>query len=298
MVAILRREFCILTIIFLGRACANLIRGNESSFELLVTTAFWNVNKTKQSDANHYHSRLKFFMGLNADIAMYGNSESLKSIFASRKYRSNGSIIRLIVESNFSDFEPCKSHMSELTSAPEKYTHPYYLPSVELGCVWLSKLFMLQYSAEELPKYEWHLWLDIGLHLGPTNSINISTFPNIQKLRGLPMKKLIVSHSEFTCSYGEASDYYLGQFPYKHCIAGTSYLIHRDGLPILVPEFRKVFEKCLKFYSDNLPGVREKNAFPCIDDQIVLSHIDPKFIHDIHSGGKYGYGAVAYDLLC
>ena len=236
-------------------------------------------------------------MGLNADIAMYGNSESLASFFASRKYRSNGSIIRLIVESNFSDFEPCKSHMSEFTSAPEKYTHPYHLPSVELGCIWLSKLFMLQYSAEELPKYEWHLWLDIGLHLG-RNSINISTFPNIQKLRSMPMNKLIVSHSDITCSYGEASDYHLGQFPYNHCIAGTSYLIHRDGLPILVPEFRKVFEKCLKFYSDNLPGVREQNAFPCIHDQIILSHIDPKFIHDIHSGGEHGYGAVEYDLLC
>ena len=174
-------------------------------------------------------------MGLNADIAIYGNSESLTSIFASRRHRSNGSIIRLVVESDFSDFEPCRSHMSDLTSAPEKYTDPNHLPSVELGCIWLSKLFMLQYSAEELPNYAWHLWLDIGLHIG-SNSINPSTFPNIRKLKSLPRNKLIVSHSEIACSYNETSDYRLEQFPYKHCIAGTSFLIHRDGLPILIPE--------------------------------------------------------------
>ena len=264
--------------------------------QLLVTTAFWNVESKIGNAVNglqHYSSRFRTFMNLKANLAVYGDSSSLAHIFAARKHRSQASIIRLVIESNYHDFEPCKSHWSKLSKAPDNYTDPMHVPTIDLGCIWIAKPWLLQKSAEELPQYDWHLWLDIGLHLQEGQSINPTRFPNLEKLQKLPKNKLIVSGSGFhSCSYDKSSDYYRKRFENSHCIAGTSFLIHRDGLKLVIPEFRKAFESCLKFF--NSPNLTQ-NAFPCLSDQILMSHMDPQLIHKIDT---VGYGAVAYDLLC
>ena len=263
--------------------------------QLLVTTAFWNVESKIGNAINglqHYSSRFKTFMNLKSNLAVYGDSSSLAHIFAARKHRNQGSVIRLVIESNYHDFEPCKSHWLKLSNAPGNYTDPRHVPTIDLGCIWLSKLWLLQKSADELPQYDWHLWLDIGLHLQEGQSINPARFPNLEKLQNLPRNKVIVSGSGFNCLYDESSNYHRQRFENSHCIAGTSFLIHRDGLKLVIPEFLKAFELCLKFFSS--PNITH-SAFPCLSDQILMSHMDPKLVHKIDT---VGYGAVAYDLLC
>lgn len=297
-------SFHTLYFLFVGSVTAK--RHNESNHDLLVTTAFWNVESklgNRTNGLHHYSSRFRTFMNLTANLAIYGDPGSLAHVFIVRKHHhSPDSLIRLIVESNYFDFDPCQTHLAMLTNAPGNYSDPINVPNIDLGCIWLSKLWLLQNSAQELPAYNWHLWLDIGLHLQTDKSINPSRFPNLEKLQNLPKDKVIVSGSGCNndlrpCQYGESSDYYLGRFVNQHCIAGTSFLIHRDGIPLVLPEFQKAFERCLQFYSSGAFRSQniKHNAFPCMSDQIIMSHMDPKFVHSI---GVIGYGAVAYDLLC
>ena len=126
--------------------------------------------------------------------------------------------------------------------------------------------------------------------------INHARFPNVEKMKNLPKDKLIVSESGYrNCSYDTSSDYHLGIFEYSHCIAGTSILIHRDGLKVVVSAFQHSFELCLKLYSSSAAQNLSHNAFPCMSDQVIMSHLNPNLVHRIET---IEYGAIAYDLLC
>ena len=107
---------------------------------LLVTTSFWNVESklgNKTNGLQHYSSRFKTFMNLKANLAVYGDSSSLAHVFNARKHHSPASIIRLVMESDYHDFEPCKSHWSELLQSPGNYSDATHVPTIDLGCIWL-----------------------------------------------------------------------------------------------------------------------------------------------------------------
>lgn len=282
---------------------------NDIDEVLLVTTAFWNVESklgNRSNGSQHYTKRFRTLLNLRTNLAIYSDTEGLSQLFAARKNHPEASFIRLVVESEYKDFEPCKSYLSKLSNSPSNYTHPAHVPSIGLGCIWLSKLWLLQNSVEELPQYEWHLWLDIGLHIRDGYFIDPARFPNLGKLKILPKDKLIVSHSGLNgiprpCRYDEASDYHFGRFEHNHCITGTSFLIHRDGLKRVAQAFQETLMRCLQHFADSdfrvfsVAGNVTNNASPCMSDQVIMSHLNPTFIHSIN---KIGYGAVAYDLLC
>jgi hypothetical protein len=89
-------------------------------------------------------------MNLKANLAVYGDLSSLAHVFNARKHHSPASIIRLVMESDYHDFEPCKSHWSELLQSPGNYSDATHVPTIDLGCIWLSKLWLIQNSAQEL----------------------------------------------------------------------------------------------------------------------------------------------------
>lgn len=115
-------------------------------------------------------------------------------------------------------------------------------------------------------------------------------------MKNLPKDKLIISESGYrNCSYDTSSDYHLEIFEYSHCITGTSILIHRDGLKAAVSAFQHSFELFLKLYSSSAAQNLSRNAFPCMSDQVTMSHLNPNLVHRIET---IEYGAIAYDLLC
>ena len=255
--------------------------------DLLVTTAFWTVVSKLGGEKNtseHYSSRFQIFLNLGINFAFYGDTSIMQ---VTNNFKSR---LVLSVKANVSDFGPCKSHWTELKANENKYISVVHVPSADLGCIWLAKIDLLQYSASQLPEYNWHLWLDIGIH--SSHDISSTRFPNLARLSFLPKNKLIVSNSYKKCNI----DYYKQQyFQYDHCISGTSYLVHKSFINKLRTKFHDTFEKCLEVH-------RARNAtnyFSCFSDQVILSHLNPNLLFVINSkvDEKGAYGAVAYDLL-
>lgn len=279
----------IVLILSVAASASAILSSTTNRTELLVTTAFWNIHSKKGDPATslkHYSSRLQLFLNLSIHYVFYGDS----SIISSVKIDNNpNSHLVLAVEKNYHEFGPCKSHWTEFEINPGNYVHSEHVPSIDLGCIWLAKLELLHQSSIQQPEYEWLLWLDFGLHT--TVAIDPSRFPNLSKLTSLPTDKLIVSYSHVKC----LTDHQKQQrFEYDHCIAGTSFLVHRSFIDTVNSAFYDTFEECLQVHK----AMNSKQIFPCLHDQVILSHLNSSllFFYDpVFHDAKYG--AVAYDLL-
>merc|ERR1719487_618249 len=104
-------------------------------------------------------------MNLNSDIVIFGDNNSLELMKKAR--RPNKPSLLGMVNAELETLQPC-SWPSFKASRKEfelnNGTHPIDVPSVELGCIWSSKLAMQGQSMQQHPDYEWNIWLDIGMH--------------------------------------------------------------------------------------------------------------------------------------
>ena len=149
----------------------------------------------------------------------------------------------------------------------------YHCPSVELNLIWNEKIFMLQKAYELNPfNSEWFHWIDAGICIYRDVKPPDTLFPNEEILTTLPKDKFIYSSSNL---YEESS---VSTENYYHHIAGTSYLLYKDMIPL--------FKDMYKEYIDKL--LNDKIIWT---DQIILTHIykeNPELFHKICDG----YGEV------
>jgi len=149
-----------------------------------------------------------------------------------------------------------------MSSHQSDYTHPVHVPSIELGCVWESKLDLLQKSKQKHPSFEWFIWLDAGFH-GNQEYFKMymnngqKMWPNSEKLAHLEKGKLLFSKSENDCSWCKAWDY-------CHCVAGTALIVHTSVVEQLAEKFATYQQKCMD---------EALEKFVCLSDQVILTRV-------------------------
>ena len=156
--------------------------------------------------------------------------------------------------------------------------HEVHSPSIELNLVWNEKLFLVQKASQLNPfDSEWFHWIDAGIAEYRNTPPPDTSFPNKHKIR-------ILSKDRITCSWSQPYyKQYVTPKSYYHCIAGTSYILHKN----MINSF------CTLYYEYMDRFVNTENIWT---DQVILTHMfheRPELFYMIGTG----YGAVTKCLF-
>lgn len=267
-------------------------RGDRS---MLVTTGYWKIKSKQGSPANsdkYYVDRMSTVMGLNSSMHIYGDEHGLSVMVEARRQsdiRSKKPDLLGKSLVSVDDLPPCSSHWEELTQHPAKFTHPWHLPSIELGCIWSGKLAVMKRAADQHPYFDWYSWVDVGLNW-PSARASLTNrtamWPDPLKLKGLPADKVVVAQSESPCWRCTA-------WENCHCVAGTAFAVPKARVNEITKLFSEYQDRCFAHFSSN----NSTGAFVCLSDQVVLTRVAQARPELFWFVPTEGYGEVVTFLL-
>jgi len=256
----------------------------------LITTAYWSVKSKfgsqSESDAK-YLEQMRPTMNLNADMVICGNDQSLE-LMTTARHPSKPQLVG-VINREIETLAPC-SWPSLKNLASHNLTDPINVPSVELGCIWSSKLALQEQSMEQHPDYQWYIWMDAGIHdpwVHRAMSNKGEPFPNVEKLSHMPDDKMFVGHSDrVNCDECKA-------WTYCHCISAMTWGVPKKLLPRMTRLFTEYQQKCI----ESIP----QPAYPCLSEQVVLTRIAQDhpdlFFFVTNKASRWRYGQAANAIL-
>jgi hypothetical protein len=220
---------------------------------LTCVSGFWNVkNKYNEKYFVWFTNTLK----IQSPYVFFSDKEGIEII---KKFRQD--YPTYYIECNIEDFYAFKYK--------EKFvTHEVHCPSVELNIIWNEKIFLLQKAYHINPfNTEFFMWMDAGIciyrNIAPPNI----PFPNINKLKKLPIDKFIY------CSSGKYIEKKVSRKKYYHHISGV-FILHKN----IIDKFLELYKKYMEMLID------ENNIWT---EQVILTHIykdNPSFFHKLCDG--------------
>jgi hypothetical protein len=210
-------------------------------YPLTAVSGYWIVkNKFDTEYLTWFHNTLK----IDCPYVFFGNTESIE---LAKKYR--GSLPTYYIECDISDFYTYKFKDFMIT-------HERHCPSVELNMIWNEKLFLIERAAKLNPyNSEFFAWIDAGICVYRDQAPPIKSFPDLNKLANLPKDKFIFTTSDNKVFQPNRIN------TYYHYIAGTSYLLHKNLIGVVIDKYQEYLDTLLKA-SDNI-----------YTDQLILTHI-------------------------
>jgi hypothetical protein len=227
------------------------------AYPLTAVSGYWIVkNKFDKEYLQWFNSTLK----INCPYIFFGNAESIE---IAKYYR--GSLPTYYIECELSEFYTYKYR-------EQMAVHPVHCPSVELNLIWNEKIFLIEKAARlNLYGSKYYAWIDAGICTYRNKLPPQEIFPDYGKLSQLPLDKFIFTSSDIPIF----EPHKLGS--YYHYIAGTSYIIGIEGIPLIVEQYKKY-----------LGIIRPDNIYT---DQVILTYIlkgNPELFLRI----GHGYGEV------
>ena len=227
------------------------------SYPLTAVSGYWVVkNKFDKEYLQWFNSTLR----INCPYVFFGNAES---IVLARRYR--GELPTHYIECKIEEFYTYKFRK-------QMATNQVHCPSVELNLIWNEKVFLIEKAARlNLYGSKYYAWIDAGICTYRREMPPLRPFPNLNKLLSLPLDKFIFTSSDSPIfESNKVGSYY-------HFVAGTSYIIGVQGIPLIVEAYKKYLEI-----------IRLDNIYT---DQIILTHMF-KDLPDLFLRIGHGYGEI------
>lgn len=235
---------------------------------LLVSTGSWDTLEP----GGQSKSGMSFFrqadevLGMSAYLALWGDAAALAWMKA--KIHRSRTVLVGMTEVPWWRLPPCGTRLCAKTAARpcdhwavkniSAYRHGVHVPSVALGCVWSSKLALLQRSSKHHPEFEFHMWIDIGCSF---ELLNNPADYNLTSVHGLPRYKVSVSLN----ARGDCEACRQG-WKYCTCISGSSYTVPARMLSHMVHIYAQKFEECMS-------AEKKEGEWICMSDDVILTKL-------------------------
>lgn len=205
-------------------------------YPLTCVSGYWNV---KNKHDEKYFKWFENTLNINCPYVFFSNKEGIELI---KKYRKD--YPTHYIELDIEDFI-CYKYKDRIL------TDNRHCPSVELNLIWNEKIFLIEKAYKlNIFKSDYYMWIDAGVCLYRNIKPPTRIYPNIDKLRKLPIDKFIFSSSNHKIFNKKK----FLESNHNHFISGTSFMYHKNIINIISELFKKYLEKINKesIYTDQV----------------------------------------------
>jgi hypothetical protein len=200
-------NFILYILIALVLACAIFvsltknISDYENEYPMTIVSGYWIVDN-KHGDSK-YKKWFTNTLNINCPYIFFGDKNTIKIIKEYRKIFPT-----YYIECDIKDFYTYKYLDSFIVD-------PTHSPSKELNCIWNEKIFLVQKAKNINPfKSSFFTWIDAGICNYRENPPPSEEFPNVDRLKDLPVNKFIFTSSNKYFEMKRLGGYY-------HYVSGT-----------------------------------------------------------------------------
>lgn len=211
------------------------------SYKLTCVSGFWEANnKNTGSDSNKYYEWFKISLQINCPYIFFGDSKTIEKIKLIRK-----ELPTHYIEHNMENFFTNK----------EEYLNKFviekgHITSKEVNMIYHEKIFMVKKAIEINPfNSEYFHWIDAGICAYRRKLPPQMQFPKENIYNLLPKNKFIFSASNPYLSENQFKQLNINE-NYKHYIAATSFLIHKNIINEIVDKYIYYLKNREKIYDD------------------------------------------------
>ena len=243
---------------------------NKRKNRMLMVTGYWKVNNKYKTDEK-YKDWMKNTLLINSDLCVfYEEEEVFNMINEIRKYSNYKTYY---IRRPLDKFFVSKYELDKMTP------HHYFVPSIDLGKIYLEKMSMIKLTSKLYESYEWYTWMDIGVPVyrgGMQDKVYVN-YDCLDKAR------LNCNHTHFGYMKEIIEEFKKDEYKrYYHNISGSAFIFHHS----IIDKYNKIFYNQLDIV------VKLKNEIDpalIIDDQCVWTEIYAKN-EDLFKiiPGKYG----------
>lgn len=258
---------------------------------ITLVTAFWRLGSAKYS-SDQYVQWLNNTLAIRAPmVCIVGHPEDGALFKDIRKDLPTVILVKSIDTFRCISFDKCTDRV-----------HPIHVPSVNLGRIWLEKIFLLEDVIQLNPfDTDWFSWYDAGNAQFRDTSPPPVQWPSVGMLAKLDANCMNYAETPPPLIYyvKDQQDAYVvkynQEYPKKlksgihiHKVTGTWYILHKDMCLTLRDLFQEYLQKVRKASKDTEP-------WSAMSDQTVWSWVKldhPELFHKLSTG----YGNL-FDVL-
>lgn len=219
---------------------------------LSVVSGWWNLTKSK-SNIETYFKWFDTSLKMNMPYVIFTDYENFGVL---AKYRVD--LCTVFVPRKMSEFLTHDSYN-------EEWTHPYHVPSRELGMTWLEKINLVM-EASKIVDSEYLAWVDAGYSAFRSNQP-----PPDEWLEDV-IRSLHFDRIGYMYIKESRDDIFRSVFDADSIVAGCFFIMHRNLVPLVH----------FLFYTEYNIVKEELNDWRCGSDQVIFTRLRGKYPELFH----------------
>jgi len=232
---------------------------------ITIVSGYWELKNSKFNPET-YGKWMENALKINAPYVFFTTKNMIPFV---KKYRKHPT---MFIEKTIDDFYFKRYNFDE------RYVHPFHVPSIELGLIWLEKISLVKEASEKDPfGNEWYAWIDAAVCTYREKEPPTRQWPDKKKAEKLLKKECL----NYTTSLGylhlNLNDIKKGD--YQHRVSGT-WIIHKTFIPRFCDWFEVFMKKIILEF-------RKKNHYAVLSDQVIWTRMmmdKPKLFNCVGTG--------------